>query len=284
MIGSRSLEQGLGGVRMPWVRYPVASWHEGEVSGQLLGSSVKSPQLGNERSVLLYLPASYDEGKKRYPVVYLQDGQNLFDSTTAFGGRTWQVGETMTRLAGEAIEAIVVAPFHMERERIQEYNPFSEWRNGRGLSFIAFVEETLKRIVDHDFRTLGDAANTMIGGSSMGALISLYAYCMRPETFGGAMVMSPSLWVANGATYKLAREKLRPRGKLYIDNGTRESSAQPLAALAIDNGYREGIDLSYVQAKGERHTEAAWARRLPGALRFLLTSGSALTEQAGTGV
>ncbi len=275
---SSSLHQMLDGVRTPWAQYLVEAWQGAGVPGQLLGSFVKSPQLGNERVVLLYLPASYNTAQKRYPVVYLQDGQNLFDPSTAFGGKTWQVGETMALLADEALEAIVVAPYHMEIQRIQEYNPFSHWRMGRGTAFVEFVTETLKPIVDHDFRTLGDAANTNIGGSSMGGLISLYAYCVRPDVFGGAMVMSPSLWVANGAAYGLVREKLARGGKLYIDNGTRESSAQPLAALATEKGYRAGIDLSYVQGKGERHTEPAWARRLPGALRFLLTSGSALTE------
>jgi predicted alpha/beta superfamily hydrolase len=284
LIKNSSLEQVLDGVRTHWVPYPMAAWEGTKVSGQLLASVVKSPQLGNERTVLLYLPASYDKGNKRYPVVYLQDGQNLFDPLTAFGGNTWQVAEAMTLLAAEACEAIVVAPYHMETQRIQEYNPFSHWRGGRGAEYVGFVAETLKPIVDHDFRTLGNAANTVIGGSSMGGLISLYAYCVRPDTFGMAMVMSPSLWVANGAAYGVARDKLAPGGKLYIDNGTRESSAQPLAALATERGYVEGIDLLYVQGKGHRHTEPAWARRLPGALRFLLASGSALTESVTAGV
>ena len=179
---------------------------ESQDAGKLLGSVVKSPQLGNERIVLLYLPASYGEGNKRYAVVYLQDGQNLFDPSTAFGGETWQAGETMALLAGEVLEAIVVAPYHMGTQRIQEYNPFSQWRSGRGAAFVEFLAETLKPIVDHDFRTLRDAANTIIGGSSMGGLISLYAYCVRPDVFGRAMIMSPSLWVANGAAYAVARK------------------------------------------------------------------------------
>ena len=104
----------------------------------------------------------------------------------------------------------------------------------------------------------------------MGGLISLYAYCTRPDVFGRALVMSPSLWVAHGAAYAVAREKLAVGGRLYIDNGSRESSARPLAALAQEKGYREGETLLYVQGRGERHTESAWARRLPDALRFLL--------------
>jgi predicted alpha/beta superfamily hydrolase len=266
----KSVEHGLDGLRTHWLLYPSAGWQTGDVAGQLLVSRIKSPQLRNERTVLLHLPAAYGEGDKRYPVVYLQDGQNLFDPATAYCGETWRVGETLAQLAGEGIEAIVVAPYHMEKQRVQEYNPFPGWRRGRGEAYTRFVAETLKPLVDHDFRTLSDAANTVIGGSSMGGLVSLYAYCTRPAVFGRALVMSPSLWVAQGAAYHLGRAKLAPGGKLYIDNGTRESSAQPLAAIALEQGYRAGVDLLYVQGKGERHTESAWARRLPDALRFLL--------------
>jgi predicted alpha/beta superfamily hydrolase len=273
VIENNEWDGALGRVRTHWRPYLVEAWQAGDVSGKLLGSVVKSPQLGNERTVLLYLPASYDEGDKRYPVIYLQDGQNLFDPSTAFCGQTWQAGETMTQLAGEGIEAIVVAPYHLGTERIREYNPFPQWRHGRGEPYAAFLADTLKPIIDHDFRTLSDAPHTWVGGSSMGGLISLYAYCMRPHVFGGALVMSPSLWVANGAAYELARARLEPGGRLYIDNGTRESSAQPLAMLALEKGYCEGADLLYVQGKGDRHTEPAWARRLPDALRFLLRAG-----------
>ena len=283
-IEGSSLEQVLDGVRTRWAPYPVAAWQNIGTSGQLLASVVRSPQLGNERTVLLYLPASYDSAQKRYPVVYLQDGQNLFDPTTAFGGKTWRAGEAMTLLAAAGIEAIVAAPYHMGAQRIEEYNPFAHWRRGRGAAYVEFVAETLKPIVDHDFRTVPAAAGTVIGGSSMGGLISLYAYCVRPDVFGGAMVMSPSLWVANGAVYGVVREQLVPGGRLYVDNGTRESSAQPLAALAVEKGYADGADLLYVQGKGDRHTEGAWARRLPRALRFLLASGSALTESCSPGL
>lgn len=270
IIEDNDLNAVLDGVRTHWAPYPVATWQAGGVSGQLLGSVVRSPQLGNERMVLLYLPASYNAGDRRYPVVYLQDGQNLFDPNTAYCGQTWQVGETMTRLAGEGIEAIVIGAYHTEQQRICEYNPFPYWRDGCGHLYANFLTETLKPLVDHDFRTLDDPAHTLVGGSSMGGLISLYAWCTRPDVFGRALVMSPSLWVAHGAAYDLARERLAPGSKLYIDNGSRESSARPLATLALERGCREGEDLLYVQGKGHRHTEAAWARRLPDALRWLL--------------
>jgi predicted alpha/beta superfamily hydrolase len=272
VMETNSPAQALDELRTPWAPYPVAAWQDGSVSGQLLGSIVRSPQLGNERTVLLYLPASYDAGDGRYPVIYLQDGQNLFDPSTAFGGQTWRVGEALTQLAQEGLEAIVVAPYNMEKQRIQEYNPFPQWRHGRGEAFVAFLADTLKPIIDHDFRTLPDREHTIVGGSSMGGLISLYALCARPDVYGSALVMSPSLWLGHGAIYDVARDQLPSGSRLYIDHGTRESSAQPFAALALEKGYREGIDLLYVKGKGEKHTETAWARRLPDALRFLLRS------------
>ena len=260
----------------------VAAWQEAGISGQLLASVVRSPQLSNKRTVLLYLPATYNTGHKRYPVIYLQDGQNLFDPTTAFGGKTWRAGEAMTLLAAAGMDAIVVAPYHMEAQRIEEYNPFAHWRHGRGAAYVEFVAETLKPIIDHDWRTVPDAGGTVIGGSSMGGLISLYAYCVRRDVFGGAMVMSPSLWVANGAIYGVvANSWCRVAGS--TSTTARASSAQPLAALAVEKGYVDGADLLYVQGKGDRHTEGAWARRLPRALRFFWRLGARSQNPAPPG-
>ena len=135
----------LDGVRTHWQPYPIEAWQAGGVSGQLLGSVVRSPQLGNERTVLLYLPASYDSGDRRYPVIYLQDGQNMFDPRTAFGGQTWHVGETMTRLANEGIEAIVVAAYHTEKQRICDVefrtlmNPGETYGYGEGETGLTII-------------------------------------------------------------------------------------------------------------------------------------------------
>ncbi len=279
MCGNREILTPISdSLRTPWEQYPSTAWQAGALGGQLLASRIDSPQLGYPRTVLLYLPTGYEDGEQRYPVVYMQDGQNLFDPAAAFGGQTWQVGKTMAQLAGEGLEAIIVAPYHMESRRIQEYNPFPHWQQGVGSLYSAFLTDTLKPLIDHDFRTLVSAQHTVIAGSSMGGLISLYTYCMRPDVFGRAAVMSPSLWVAQGAIYAVVREKLKPGGKLYLDNGTRESSAQPMAALLRQKGYRPGEDFLYVHGRGERHTESAWARRLPGALRFLLDRQDAPSE------
>lgn len=259
-------------LRTAWERYPsLAMWQEIEASGTLLVSrEVYSTQLRNRRRVLVYLPAGYGEDERRYPVLYMHDAQNLFDPATSYTGSTWRVAETMTRLATEGIAAIVVALDHGVRRRIREYNPFPYWRGGRGDKYVRFVAETVKRIIDHDFRTLPGRQHTAILGSSMGGLISLYAYAAYPQVFGAVGAMSPSLWVADGAMYGVVRDFFTPGGRIYIDNGSRESSARPISQLLETRGWRRGEDLQYVFARGAHHTESAWATRLPDALRFLL--------------
>jgi predicted alpha/beta superfamily hydrolase len=248
-----------------------------------------SPQLGNKRAILVYLPNSYATSDKRYPVVYMHDGQNLFDARTSFAGE-WQVDETMQRLESEGIEAIVVGIPNMERARLDEYSPFRDARHGggKGERYLDFIADTLKPRIDTDFRTLPDRDHTGIMGSSMGALISLYGYFYRRDTFGFAGAMSPAFWFASGAIFPyLLRQSYHP-GKIYLDAGTAEvsrrfsrilprhmsqpvvSDARRAADILIRLGYSLPGEVRYVQDEGAAHNETAWARRLPDALRFLL--------------
>lgn len=231
---------------------------------------VWSPQLNNHRDILVYLPPSYDATVEPYPVVYMHDGQNLFDSATGFAGQEWQVDETMEALSREGLEAIVVGIPHMGASRIQEYNPFPEFRGGEGELYLDFLTDTLKPIIDRDFRALPDRDHTGLIGSSMGGLISLYGFFHRPHTFGFAGVMSPALWIAGGAIYEDVQDQPFVPGKIYLDNGTRESSARKMNAILAEKGYALNRDLKYVIEHEAEHHEPAWARRLPDALRFLL--------------
>lgn len=257
---------------------------------------IASPQLGNLRDLFVYLPPSYAAGDtRRYPVLYMHDGQNLFDTALSYAGE-WQVDETMERLATEGREAIVVGVPNMGYDRLLEYGPFAERRHGesRADAYLAFLAETVKPLIDSSFRTLPERASTGVAGSSMGGLISLYAFFKRPELFGFAGVLSPSLWFGRRATLGfVARAPFLP-GRLYLDTGTREGpprSHNPLMARRISTrvladarrlrrvllrkGYRVGQDLCYVEDPGGRHSEADWARRLPDALRFLLPGPAA---------
>jgi predicted alpha/beta superfamily hydrolase len=272
-------------------------WHdyqdiqtEHTVSGTLkVLPDFESPQLHNRRTILVYLPNNYAISDKQYPVLYMHDGQNLFDAHSSFAGE-WQVDETMQRLESEGIEAIIVGIANQDQERLDEYSPFRDPRHGggKGERYLDFIADTLKPRIDADFRTLPERAHTGIMGSSMGALISLYGYFYRPETFGFAGAMSPALWFARGAIFPyLLRQSYIP-GKIYLDAGTAESArrfsrflprhiSQPVvsdarraADILLRLGYQSPNEARYVEADGAVHHESAWAHRLPDVLRFLL--------------
>ena len=256
-----------------WEHYPlIASWQATGVTGTLMvAHAVHSPQLRNQRDLFVYLPAGYQQSEERYPVVYLHDAQNLFDPALSFAGDTWQAGEAMTGLARDGIEAIVVGLSHMGDQRIVEYNPFPHWKRGKGPRHLAFVIETVKPAIDRVFRTRPERESTVIAGSSMGGLISLYSFYAAPLVFGAAGVMSPSLWVANGAMYELIETNPMPGGRIWLDHGSKEPSVEPMARLLDRRGYKLNETLRYVVGKGAKHSESAWAKRLPAMLRFLLT-------------
>ena len=249
-------------------------------------SNVWSPQRRNRRDVDVYLPASYTSGV-RYPVVYLQDGQNLSDPATAFAG-TWELDAAIDRLAWRGIDAICVGVHHAGRHRLSEYSPFPDPHHGGGEAdaYLAFVVETLKPRIDRLFNTRRDRESTAILGSSMGGLVSLYAYFRYPSVFGRAGVMSPSIWFGQGIIVDFIADARVPRGRVYLDVGTAEGSGtlrdvRRLGRLLVRKGFRrrgtrsakasaERPSLRYVEDAGARHTEAAWAWRLEGALQFLL--------------
>ena len=250
---------------------------------------VWSPQLANSRHLFVYLPPSYEGEEKRYPVLYMHDGQNLFDKSTSFAGE-WNVDETMEQLSREGIEAIVVGIPNRGVRRLAEYSPFRDRHHGlgRGDRYLAFVEETVKPLIDRDFRTLPDRKHTGVMGSSMGGLLSLYAFFSRPHLFGFVGAMSPSIWYAGKAIFPFVRRAPYVPGRIYIDVGTREyggsvaekeartrsrryyGQIRRMKRILVQKGYRLRSELLVVEDKWAAHHEPAWARRLPDALRFLL--------------
>ena len=259
-----------------------------------------SPQLDNRRDLLVYLPPSYHQTTRRYPVIYMHDGQNLFDHATSFAGE-WGVDETMEALAQEeGLEALIVGVPNAEADRLAEYTPFADPHlgGGRGDRYLDFLTETVKPRIDADFRTLPGRRYTGIMGSSLGGLISLYGFFSRPATFGYAGVMSPSLWFAGEAIYDYVAAAPFWPGKLYLDAGTRELGEQPggrlhraaasrryyasvrrMKALLVRKGYRPLRDLLHVEERWAGHSESSWGRRLAPALRFLLSE--ALRQDRG---
>jgi predicted alpha/beta superfamily hydrolase len=275
-----------------WYNYADHRTTHTVVGNLKVADNIYSPQLHNRRRLFVYFPPSYAvESERRYPVIYMQDGQNLFDESLSYAGE-WQVDETMEALGRTGIEAIVVGIANMETRRIDEYSPFKDRRlhkGGRGDWYVAFMANTVKPLIDRDFRTMPAREHTGVLGSSMGGLISLYAFFSRPDVFGFAGVMSPSLWFAQEAIFSYVRQAAFKPGKLYLDLGTHEggdtrpshrpphmytsrylTAARRLRDMLVAKGYAEGQLLRYEEEEQAVHNEAAWARRLPAALRFLL--------------
>lgn len=251
---------------------------------------VPSVELGNRRDILVYLPPSYRTANRTYPTLYMHDGQNLFDEATSFAGE-WRVDEALEDLAEEGIEAIVVGVPNTGADRLHEYSPFHDERfgGGRAADYVRFVVETVRPLVDEAFRTTGDREGTATIGSSMGGLISLYAFFERPDVFGAVGAVSPSVGFARGALIPYLERAQFVGGRVYLDVGTLEGRPRdrdPLELrrepgayvrmvreardILVRKGYMEGRDLLYVEEEGAVHNEAAWAERLPRLLRFLL--------------
>ena len=237
--------------------------------------SVHSPQLDNRRDLYIYVPAAPALGGTGYPVIYMQDGQNLFDPALSFAG-TWGVDKALTWASRRGLDAIVVGIPNMADARIAEYNPFGE----AGDRYLDFVTNTVKSIVDAQFPTLPDRRHTGIAGSSMGGLISLYAFFRYSESFGFAAALSPSLWFADGALLDLVARAPRVPGRLYLDVGMREGQqtvalGRRLRDLLLAKGYEGGRDFRWVEDKDGVHHESAWGRRFREALPFLLPDRAA---------
>jgi len=171
--------------------------HTASKNVKLLDSAFFIPQLNKKRRVWIYLPPSYSTSKKSYPVIYMHDGQNLFDAATSGFGE-WKIDEFLDSVALKGgKEFIVVGVDHGGTERLTEYNPYdSEYGSGKGKRYVAFLAETLKPFVDKNYRTKSDFKYTTVAGSSMSGLISMYAVTEYPKVFGNAGVFSPAFWIA----------------------------------------------------------------------------------------
>ena len=235
------------------------------------------------RDLVIYLPPGYEESNRRYPVLYLHDGQNLFDPETAYvRGMDWKVDETAEALirSGDIEPLIIVGIYNTGTHRIEEYTPTRDCKLGGGHAELygRMLVEELKPFIDARYRTLGNAHNTGLGGSSLGGLATLYLGFTHPEIFGKLAVLSPSVWWDNKAILKIIQKtQPKPRLKIWLSMGTEESKtgvrdANLLDQVLIAKGWREDDDLHYEVIPGAKHEEAAWAERVEPVLRFLFPS------------
>ncbi len=240
--------------------------------------------LGNQRDVLVYLPPGYARARMRYPVLYMHDGQNVFDAATSYAGVEWNIDETAERLIGEKAIAplIVVAVDNAGADRIHEYTlsrghyeAFGEKGRSRALGnrYGRFLLQELKPFIDMHYRTRSEGNDTGLGGSSLGGLITLSLALRHPGRFRRLAVMSPSVWWDDCVIYRLVENlKRKPALNIWLDTGTAEEGWERCRGLRdrlIDKGWKLGLDLEYHEAEGGEHTEAAWAMRMEGVLRFL---------------
>jgi predicted alpha/beta superfamily hydrolase len=257
------------------------------LTGNIQGhSAFPSKILGNRRDVLVYLPKGYRRSQtRRYPVLYLHDGQNVFDAATSFAGVEWGADETAQRLtAAKLIEPIIiVAVANTGEDRIHEYaptaaslDPLKRVRSKGSLRVYGrFLIEELKPFIDRKYRTKQEAEFTGLGGSSLGGLATLVLGLWFPNYFTRLAVMSPSVWWDDCAVYKIVDaidETARPPLKIWLDTGTREEGwerARELRDRLVQKGWRLHDDLQYLEADGSDHSEGAWAARMDPVLRFL---------------
>jgi len=249
-------------------------------------SAFPSKILGNRRDVLVYLPKGYRRSQtRRYPVLYLHDGQNVFDAATSFGGVEWGADETTHRLtAAKLMEPIIiVAVSNTGEDRIHEYaptaaqvDPVKRARSRGSLRIYGrFLIEELKPFIDRKYRTKREAEFTGLGGSSLGGLATLVLGLWFPNYFTRLAVMSPSVWWDDCAIYKIVDaldETAKPPLKVWLDTGTHEEGwerTRELRDRLVEKGWRLHDDLHYLEADGSDHSEGAWAARLDPVLRFL---------------
>jgi enterochelin esterase-like enzyme len=253
---------------------------EGTGSRLVMHPEFHSRFLAEDRNVILYLPPGYDhEPHLRYPVMYMHDGQNLFDPETSFvRGRTWQIREHADRLtlAGE-IEPLIVVGIYNTPRRLEEYTHARDRRMGGGDAndYGRMLLQELKPFVDEQYRTRPGENDTAMGGSSLGGLVTLYLGLQHAETFGKLAVMSPSVWWNHKSILGVLNEYEGPPWfRIWLDVGDSEGKrshqdATLLYKQLLVNGWKAEFNVHYRMVEGGTHDEAAWAARVGDMLRFL---------------
>ncbi len=230
---------------------------------QIIDTAFLIPQLNRTRRVWVYLPADYTTTRRKYPVIYMHDGQNVFDNATSYSGE-WGVDEALDSLPPWK-QCIVVAVDHGGTKRMNEYNPFSTERFGKGEgdAYAKFLVKTLKPFVDRRFRTL--KKENYIAGSSMGGLISLHAMLEYPKVFKGAGIFSPAFWLAPGINDDIAKRGKKIKGRLYFFAGKLESGTMVQDMLNVFENLRRvsKAEMSAVIRDQGRHNEQTWKEEFP---------------------
>lgn len=240
----------------------------------------RSRFLHNQRDLIVYTPPGYREHTaRRFPVLYLHDGQNLFDGTTSFiPGQDWHVAETADAcINGRVIAPLIIVGMYNTKARVREYTPTKvpKLGGGRADRYARFLVEEVKPFVEREYRVLPGFRHTGIGGSSLGGLVSLYVGLKHSSIFGRIAALSPSVWWNQLFIHRFVRAMnlaLRPR--IWLDIGTHEGvrmveDVERFRDILLQKGWRLEQDLHYERVEGAEHNEAAWAQRVRPFLQFL---------------
>jgi enterochelin esterase-like enzyme len=242
-----------------------------------------SQTLPGERDLIVYVPPGYDQHPERtYPVLYLQDGQNLFDGRTSFiPGRTWELREHADAAieAGEVEPLVIVGIYNTGDRRLAEYTHERDWQMGGGeaTAYGLMLTRELMPWIAGQYRVRQDRESTGLGGSSLGGLVTLYMGLRHAERFGKLAVLSPSIWWNHKSILGYLNERapeIWERPRLWLDVGDREGrrtlhDAETLNRRLKANGWRPGETLHFERVPGGTHDEASWSRRVRPMLRFL---------------
>jgi predicted alpha/beta superfamily hydrolase len=235
--------------------------HTASAQVHIVSDTFNMPQLGRKRRVWIYLPAGYKTSHRRYPVIYMQDGQNLFDAYTSGYGE-WGIDEIMDKLP-DSQQSIIVGIDHGGDYRITEYDPYdSKYGKGRGSDYVEFLAKTLKPYIDSAYRTKRDPQSTTIAGSSMGGLIAMYAALKYPGAFGNAGIFSPAFWIAPDIYTYAQQQKVPGYERFYFVCGDAEGDSmvtdtRKMDAIIKSKG-KTASQAPIVIVKGASHNEKQW--------------------------
>lgn len=235
----------------------------------IIDTAFSMPQLGRVRRIWIYLPE--DAAQKKYPVIYMHDGQNLFDDTSSYAGE-WGVDELLDSVT--APKAIIVGIDNGREYRLPEYLPYDHEKYGKaeGKQYVQFIVKTLKPWIDRHYPTLKDRKHTFIAGSSLGGLISVYAMLQYPKVFGGAGIFSPAFWIAPPIMNDIQKLGKKVKARIFFYAGKQEDETMvplTLKAMEIFDRVSKSVLRTVIREEG-KHNEASWRYELAGFYQFIM--------------
>lgn len=252
---------------------PKQKQHTASPQVHFIDTAFNLKALGKARRIWIYLPKDYINSKKHYPVVYMHDGQNLFDTYTSSFGE-WGLDEILDSIFDKTKKSVIVVGIDNSNERMQEYNPYPQNDSVKkeGKAYVKSLVENLKPFVDEHYRTLKDRKNTSIAGSSMGGIISMWAVMQYPQIFGSAGIFSPSFWIAPPFKNEVLAMMKNYNGKLFFYAGGSESKTMvnDMDTIIYAINTVSNVTIKRKVSPNGQHNETAWQKAFPEFIEMLI--------------